>query len=68
MNLIESRNIPVEQDKERYYKILNAIHIVISKDVEFMNGISFLVGNRKYKGKSLFLVNDLIDFTLRAKA
>ena len=67
MELSESRNIPVLQDKERYFKILNAIYIVISKDIDFMNGVSFLLKGRKYNGKSLFLVNDLIDFTLSSQ-
>lgn len=64
MGLIGSRNIPLEQDKERYYKSLNALHIVISKDQEFMNGFQFLLRNREYTGKSLFMINDMIKFSL----
>jgi hypothetical protein len=61
MTKIESRNIPLLQDKERYYKVFNAIYTVISKDAEFMNGVQFLLGNADYSGKSLFIVNEMIE-------
>ncbi len=64
MEKIGSRNIPVEQDKERFYKMLHAIYIVISKDADFMNGWQFLVKEANYTGKSLFLISDLMHFTI----
>ena len=64
MEMIGSRNIPLEQEKDRYFKSLNAIYTVISKDDEFMNGFKFLQKDRTYTGKSLLLINDLIDFSL----
>ena len=65
MEMVGSRNIPTEQEKERYFKSLRAIYTVISKDVEFMNGVNFLLKDSAYRGKSLFLVNDLIEFTVK---
>lgn len=62
MEKIGSRNIPVAQDKERYYKIMNALYTVISKDGEFMNGFNFILQQALYKGKSLFLIHDLMNF------
>lgn len=64
MGLIGSRNIPLEQDKERFYKSLNALYIVISKDQEFINGFQFLLKDREYVGKSLFMINDFIKYSL----
>ena len=64
MKNIESRNIPVIQDKERHYKIFNAIYTVISKDQEFMNGIQFLLQEAQYSGKSHFLINDMMEFVV----
>lgn len=65
MEMIESRNIPLEQEKDRYFKSLNAIYTVISKDIDFMNGVNFLLKEVKYTGKSLFLINDLIQFSIQ---
>ena len=64
MEGIGSRNIPVEQDKERYYKIMNALYTVISKDVDFMNGWQFILQDASYKGKSLFLIYDFMCYVM----
>ena len=65
MQKVDSRNIPLEQDKERYYKSLNALYTVISKDADFMNGWNFLKKDRAYTGKSLFLINDLMEYSVQ---
>lgn len=64
MQMIESPNPPLPQEKDRYYKVSNAIYNVISKDDNLMNGINFLLKERAYTGKSLFLVNDFINFSV----
>lgn len=65
MELIESPNPPLPQEKDRYYKVLNAIYNVLLKDDDFMNGINFLLKDREYTGKSMFLINDFIEFSLK---
>lgn len=66
MTKIESRNIPVLQDKERFYKISNAIYTVISKDQDFMNGVQFLLQQAEYSGKSHFLISDMMEYAVNA--
>ncbi len=68
MERVENRNIPTEQEKDRYFKSMNALYTVISKDVDLMNGVNFLLKDAGYIGKSLFLVNDLIHFSIQLDA
>jgi len=64
MELVENRNIPSEQEKDRHFKSMRALYQVIAKDQEFMNGLNFMIKDRSFTDKSLFLINDFIDFTL----
>ncbi len=67
MEKIGSRNIPVEQDKERYYKIMKALYTVLSKDQEFMNNWQFVKNQADYSGPSLFLIYDVMEYSMRDK-
>lgn len=65
MVFLESRNIPEEHDKERYYKAIRAIYKVLSKDTDFMNGVQYVLQKRNYTGPSLMLINDIMESVVK---
>lgn len=67
MKMVDSRNIPLEQEKDRYFKSLRALYTIISKDQDFMNGFHFLIRDSGFSGVSLMLINDFIQFTINDK-
>lgn len=61
-NKIGVKDLPVDTDLERYYKILRTVFGIISKDEEFMNAYYTGLDSNIYFGPSLSIVHDLMKF------
>ncbi|GLR17152.1 hypothetical protein [Portibacter lacus] len=66
--VIGVNDIPVDTDLERYYKIVNAVGNILSKDEDFMTSYYSKLSTGIYLGPSLHFVYELMDYSTKIKA